>query len=177
MKRVLLLTALVMLVTACGFHVRGASSIRLPPELGVMRVTMSGKGYQPLLIEVRASLLEQGKVKLVDDVTESVPVLHLHAEINNSQVLAVDSSGRVSAYLLDYRVDFSLDGADGKPLLKRQPVKIQREYVFNRLKVLATEKQSEYLRNEMRRDAARQILRRLASLNLSASENGNADQP
>jgi LPS-assembly lipoprotein len=164
-------------LSACGFHLRGAASVTLPPELAVMRVTMGGGAYPPLLVEVRNALLALGAVRLTDDVAAGVPVLHLHNETQGRQVLAIDSSGRVSAYLLDYRVDFSLEGPDGKPLLKRQPVKLQREYNFDRLAVLATEKQGEFLQNEMRRDAAQQILRRLASLNFARATNGNADQP
>ena len=161
-------------LSACGFHLRGASSATLPPELAEMRVTMSGTGYPPLLIEVRNALLGLGTVKLTDDVAANVPVLQLHGESSASRVLAIDASGRVSAYLLEYRVDFSLNGADGKVLLPRQAVKLQREYTFDRLNVLATEKQSEFLQTEMRRDAAQQILRRLASLNTAAP--ADADQ-
>ena len=161
-------------LSACGFHLRGASSATLPPELAEMRVTMAGAGYPPLLIEVRNALLGLGTVKLTDDVAASVPVLQLYGESSGTRVLAIDASGRVSAYLLEYRVDFSLNGADGKPLLPRQAVKLQREYTFDRLNVLATEKQSEFLQTEMRRDATQQILRRLASLNTAGP--ADADQ-
>jgi len=177
MKRIAWILSLLLLLTACGFHLRGASSVRLPPELAVIRVTMGGASYPPLLVEVRNALLALGDVKLTDDVTAKVPVLHLQAENSGSEVLAIDSSGRVSAYLLNYRVDFSLDGADGKPLLIRQPIRLQREYSFDRLAVLATEKQSEFLQTEMRRDAAQQILRRLASLNFTRVSNSDAGQP
>lgn len=164
---------------SCGFHLRGASSVTLPPELAVMRVTMGGPAaYPPLLVEVRNALHALGKVRLTDDVSAAVPVLHLHSENLASQVLAIDSSGRVSAYLLDYRVDFTLEGPDKQPLLRRQSVKLQREYQFDRLAVLATEKQSEFLHNEMRRDAAQQILRRLTSLNRPrTAATTHADQP
>lgn len=160
----LALLALAGLLAGCGFHLRGASSAQLPPELATLRVTMGG-GYPPLLVEVRNALLQLGTVRLTDDVAAPVPVLQLHGERSLSRVLSIDASGRISAYLLDYRVDFTLAGADGKPLLPRQSVKLQREYTFDRLNVLATEKQSEFLQTEMRRDAAQQIVRRLASLN------------
>jgi LPS-assembly lipoprotein len=177
MKRAITILVIALLVSACGFHLRGASSIKMPPELSVLRVTMAGASYPPLLVEVRNALLALGDVRLTDDVSAGVPVLHLHSESNANQVLAIDSSGRVSAYLLNYRVDFSLEGADGKPLLVRQPVRLQREYSFDRLAVLATEKQTEFLQTEMRRDAAQQILRRLASLNFARQANGDAGQP
>ena len=171
----LLLVTCCLLLVSCGFHLRGTSSVELPPELSTLRVTMGGKGYPPLLVEVRNALLALGNVRLTDDVTASVPVLRLHSESSASQVLAIDGSGRISAYLLNYRVDYSLTGADKKPLLQNQSVKLQREYGFDRLNVLASEKQSEFLQNEMRRDVAQQILRRLARFSSADAVDGNAD--
>jgi len=166
---------LYLALPGCGFHLRGTSSVALPPELSTLRVTMGGKGYPPLLVEVRNALLALGNVRLTDDVTASVPVLRLHSESSASQVLAIDGSGRISAYLLNYRVDYSLTGADKKPLLPNQSVKLQREYGFDRLNVLASEKQSEFLQSEMRRDVAQQILRRLARFSSANAVGTNAD--
>ena len=162
-------------LSACGFHLRGASSVELPPELAVMRVTMGGSSYPPLLVEVRNALLALGTTRLTDDVAAPVPVLQLQGESSQSQVLAIDSSGRINAYLLHYRVSFSLLGGDGRVLLPEQAVRLQREYTFDRLNVLATERQSEFLQTEMRRDAAQQILRRLASL--TTMQPADAAQP
>lgn len=167
--------ALVAVLSGCGFHLRGTSSVTLPPELSNLRVTMSGAGYPPLLVEVRNALLALGGVQLTDDVSASVPVLQLHGESSSSQVLAIDSSGRISAYLLNYRVDYSLTGPDKKPMLPKQSVKLQREYGFDRLNVIASEKQSEFLQNEMRRDVAQQILRRLARVGAANAVSGHAD--
>lgn len=167
---------LYLALNGCGFQLRGASSVTLPPELRVLRVSM-GTGFPPLLIEVRNSLRVLGNVRLTEDATASVPVLNLLNEQSINEVLSIDSTGRINAYLLSYRVDFSLTGADGKPLLPVQAVKLQREYTFDRLNVLATEHQSEFLQNEMRRDAAQQILRRLASLNLARDAKVDAAQP
>lgn len=171
------LLTVVLLLAGCGFHLRGTSAMSLPPQLSVMRVTMGGGSYPPLLVEMRNALLALGAVRLTDDVAAGVPVLRLYGETSVSEVLAIDSSGRVSGYLLNYRVDFALDGGDGKPLLPAQSVKLQREYTFDRLNVLATEKQSDFLQSEMRRDATQQILRRLASLNAAHAADGHADQP
>jgi len=165
-------------VSACGFHLRGASSVVLPPEYSVMRVTMSGgQAYPPLLMEVRHALLVLGSVKLTEDVSASVPVLTLYSESFQNEVLSLDSSGRINSYLLNYRATYSLAGSDGKALLPMQAVKLQRELSFDRLNVLASEKQGEFLQSEMRRDAAQQILRRLASLNFSKPDTARATQP
>lgn len=140
-----------------------------------MRVTMGGASYPPLLVEMRNALQVLGGVNLTDDVSANVPVLQLLGESSETQVLAIDSSGRISAYLLNYRVDYSLLGPDKKMLLPKQPVKLQREYGFDRLNVIATEKQSEFLQTEMRRDVVQQILRRLARVGSANTAGSNAD--
>jgi len=171
-----LLIACCSLLASCGFHLRGTSSVALPPELSTLRVTMGGAAaYPPLLVEVRNALLALGNVQLTDDVSASVPELQLHKESSVKQVLAIDSSGRISVYLLNYRVDYSLVGPDKKPLLRNQSVKLQREYGFDRVNVLASEKQSEFLQIEMRRDVAQQILRRLAQYSSTNAVGNDAD--
>jgi len=164
-------------LSGCGFHLRGNSTATLPPELSVMRVTMGGSGNPPLLVEMRKALLALGTVRLTDDVTARTPLLQLLGETIQTQELAIDSSGRPIAYLLNYRANFSLIGADGKPLLAGQSVKLQREYAFDRLNVIASEKQSDFIQAEMRRDAAQQIVRRLASLNTPGTTTSDATQP
>jgi LPS-assembly lipoprotein len=171
------LSSLSVLVAACGFHLRGTEAVSLPPELATLRLTMGGGAYPPLLVEVRDALLAQGGVQITDDVKASTPVLQILQESVANEVLATDSTGRVNAYLLNYRVDFSVTGADNKVLLERQSIRMQRELGFSRLSVLASEKQSEFLQTEMRRDAARQIVRRLADLRVQRKDDDRGHQP
>ncbi|MDH4134528.1 MAG: LPS assembly lipoprotein LptE [Gammaproteobacteria bacterium] len=143
-----------------------------------MRVTMSGgQAYPPLLTEVRRALLVLGSVRLTEDVSAAVPVLTLYSEVFQNEVLSLDSSGRINSYLLNYRASYSLADGKGNTLLPKQSVKLQREFSFDRLNVIATEKQGEFLQTEMRRDAAQQILRQLASLNLAKPDTARAAQP
>jgi len=150
-------------LSACGFQLRGAGGATLPAELSVMRVTAGGgPAYPPALVEMRNALQSQAGVRLVD--TPGVPTLTLLEERADSQVLAIDSTGKVSNYLLNYSLTFALADAAGKELVGSQSVKLQREYSFDKLSVLAKEKEDEFLRREMRGDAVQQILRRLASV-------------
>jgi outer membrane lipopolysaccharide assembly protein LptE/RlpB len=55
---------------------------------------------------------------------------------------------------------------DNKLLSEPQTVKVQRDHQFDRLNVLAKEREERELRNEMQRDAAQQILRHLSRISL-----------
>jgi LPS-assembly lipoprotein len=111
---------------------------------------------------MRNALQSQAGAQVVD--TPGVPTLTLLDESADSQVLAIDSTGKASHYLLNYKLTFALADATGRELLSAQSVKLQREYSFDKLSVLATEKENEFLRREMRRDAVQQVLRRLAGV-------------
>ena len=148
-----------LLLASCGFHLRGQESASLPPALSVLR--LSAPAYAPLTVEMRNALQGQAGVKIVEDVTMPAATLSLYNETVGSQVLAIDIAGRVSDYLLNYSVTFALTAADGHALLAPQTIKLQREYTFDKLNVLAKEKEDEFLRLEMQRDAVQQILRLL----------------
>lgn len=151
-----------LLLSACGFHLRGQESANLPASLATLR--LSAPAYAPLTVEMRNALKGRAGIRLVEDIDASVATLTLSGEHISSQVQAIDITGKVSDYLLNYSVTFSLNAADGKVLLPSQVIKLQREYTFDKLNVLAKAREDEFLRQEMRRDAVQQILRRLANL-------------
>lgn len=151
-----------LLLSACGFHLRGQEFGNLPASLATLR--LSASAYAPLTVEMRNVLKGQAGIRVVEDMEESAATLILAGESVQSQVQAIDISGKVSDYLLNYSVTFSVTAADGTVLLPSQVIKLQREYTFDKLNVLAKEREDEFLRHEMRRDAVQQILRRLASL-------------
>jgi LPS-assembly lipoprotein len=57
-----------------------------------------------------------------------------------------------------------LTGKDGKALAESQTIRVQRDHAFDRLNVLAKEREEQELRREMQRDAVQQILRRLSRI-------------
>lgn len=159
-----LLVVLTLSLGACGFHLRGTASSALPETLSHLRVTMadSRAKYPAVLVEVRNALQGIAGVTLAD-YQEQAPLLTLFGEFFETQVVAVDRGGRATAYLLNYKVSFKLADAQGKEWVPAQTVKLQREYTFDRLNVLAKEREEDFLKLEMQRDAAQQILRRLAA--------------
>lgn len=144
--------------TACGFHLRGAASATLPPTLSGLQVTMPGLLVDPpLLVEVRNALRAEGVNAAVQG-----PTLTLLGEQFSVEVLAIDTTGRVSDYLLNYALRYRLNDAGGQPLIAPTSIKLQREQSFDRLNVLATEKEQTFLKESMRQQAIAQLLRQLA---------------
>ncbi len=169
----LLLATCHLLLISCGFHLRGTGKVQLPPMLSTLRVMVENNQQQndPLLVAMKNALRTQTDAQIED--TGDAPLLVLNGERSDSQVLSVSSTGKADEYLLKYEVSFRLTGKDGKTLAESQTVRVQRDHAFDRLNVLAMEKEEQELRREMRRDAVQQILRRLSRITPTDS---HADQ-
>ncbi len=127
-----------------------------------MRVVIenSRAANDPLLVAMKNALRTQAKIKVED--APDVPVLILSNERFQSETLSVGSTGKVSEYLLKYELSFRLTNIKGGDDTAPQTIRIRRDYTFDSLNVLAKEKEGQALKNQMRRDAVQQVLRRLS---------------
>lgn len=150
-----------VLIAGCSFQLRGLGTAKLPPSLATLRVVVQGSqaANDPLRLTMEDALRVQAGATITQ--AGDAPVLTLTRENIDSQVLTVDASGKVSEYLLRYEISFSLADVNGE-LLAPQTLRLQRDYRFNPLNVLAKEQEEENLKRELRRDAFSQIIRRLA---------------
>lgn len=155
--RLLLVLGAILLIGACGFHPRDAGVATLAPALAVLRV----EGSQEVVREaVRNALIVDAGARITE--AAGVPLLTLTSESIQSEVLAITAAGTQSDFLLNYSIGYSLRAADGAMLIPARTIRLQREYTFDKLNVLASERHDDFLRAAMRRDAVQQILRALA---------------
>ena len=154
--------ALSVTLGGCGFHLRTGHEAALPPALSVMRVTMPGSGlkYPGLVLAVSRALLDRG-VTVVNK--GNVPSVVLLSETMIPLIVTINSNGGATGYLLDYEATFSLQGPHGRILMAPSAVRVQREYTFDPLNILAMAREQTYLEKRMRISAARQIVWRLAT--------------
>lgn len=126
------------------------------------RTYVAGATNSSLYYELESALISAGSL-VVGSPEAATAILTIHNEDFRRRVLSVDSSGRASEYELRLRVAYSLGSADGSLPAKRDEVSLLRDYRFDPASVLSSGKEEEILREEMRRQAVRQILRRLQS--------------
>jgi len=134
----------------------------MPPVFAALRVTMpaSGLRYPPLVLAVRHALLNRG-VAIVPK--GNVPTVVLVGETMTPIIASINNNGGASTYLLDYSATFSVQAPDGAVLIAPTIIRVQREYSFDALNVLAMAREQAYLERRMRAAAARQIIWRLIS--------------
>lgn len=152
-----------LLLSSCGFQLRGTGSQVLPESLATLRVRTedSAAVQEPALTAVRMALHAAGGTVVE---TGNFPELVLFGERSDSQVLSVRAAtGKAAEYLLTYSLSFRLLDVAGRELAPAQTVRLQRDHAFNPVHVLAKEQEERELRAAMQRDAAAQIVRRLTN--------------
>jgi LPS-assembly lipoprotein len=149
--------ALVLALSACGFHLR--SALVLPPDLGPVRV-VSVDRYSPLAESLAQALTRAGAVPATEHTTDAT-VLDLMAEQWGDRPISLDELGRAQEYSLRYAVTFELRRPDGTTIVPRQTIELARDYVSNPVQAIGTEGEREILQGEMRREMVASVLRRL----------------
>ena len=119
-------------------------------------------------------------IKITDPTSEqtAVAVLQLLNENFSRRQLSSGSSTLIKEYELNYAITFtlykqSLGKQNNDTLLANQTINITREQTFDEAQVLAKTTEQQKLQQEMIRDAARQILRRLQSIQYTNTNANN----
>ncbi|PHM48007.1 LPS biosynthesis protein [Xenorhabdus miraniensis] len=154
-----LLLGLAVLVTAgCGFHLRGTTQV--PKELQTLQLS-SGDPYGPLARSVRQQL-RLNDVKIIEHGDASVPILKLLGSNENKETVSVFQDGKAAERQLILYVDAQVLMPDGSiyPLQAR----VDRSFFDNPLEALAKDAENELVQQEMREQAAHQLMRQLLTV-------------
>jgi len=153
MKKPLVL-ALVLLLGACGFQLRGAA------QLPFKSLYVEGGG-SALGVDLQRALRYGSNVQIAATPAEAQAVLQVLGESREKRILSISANGRVSEYVLFYRFSFRLHDGKGKELMSAQPLELKRDISFNDAQVLAKEQEEAMLYRDMQADAVQQVIRRL----------------
>lgn len=149
------LVAAVLLLAGCGFQLRGA--LDLPQNIQTVHVMAP----QALRNDILA-LLESSGVGASTSGSEADANITVTSERFSRRVLSVDpTTGKEREFELAYSVTFGVTRRDGSQVIEDGTVNLLRDYVFDPQAVIGTSREEDLLRDEMRRDAARQLMRRL----------------
>ena len=148
--------SLALLISACGFHLRGLGSF----ELALTELEFSAAdSYSPLSDTVRKRLISQG-VNLSPSAEFN---LHLgHENYSKRKV-----SGNPGSHSAEYQITTSLDyriNSGGINNLVQDRVQVQRYLSINQNQASASDEEERLLRKEMRDELVMQLMLRLQAL-------------
>jgi LPS-assembly lipoprotein len=162
-KRKLLLVGATLLLTACGFHLRGT---------GVDRISLSD-------LDVQARDAYGDTVRELRDMLEGSGVnvhqgaqytLYLANERDDRRTASYSGGSRSAETELTKSLEYQIRGAGDLPLLSNR-LEVQRVYVYDGNNPIGYEQESVKLGEEMRRDLLQQLMLRLQSLDASKLAN------
>lgn len=148
---------LVLGLSACGFHLRTDAAI----ALDLKSIYIDGGESDPELKGELIDAFERSQVEVTEQSENVNYVLKLDELESKRTVLSVGSGGNAAEFQLLLRVGFTLENAQSKQSSPPQIVEVQREQTNDDTAVLAVTDEQAQLFSEMRRDAVREILRRV----------------
>lgn len=158
LNRLLLLLPLLLLVTACGFKLQARAE--LPHEMARTKLVIQAP-YSEFARRLE-SYLEQNGVEVViglrDAAILEVPVNNMRKEIQS-----IGDNARVREFLIRHTVQFRLLDSEGNEMIPLQTFEQSRVYSFNKQDILAAERESEFLSNDLSDSLARMVVRRLGT--------------
>jgi len=164
MRRLFPLLLPLLLLSACGFHLRGS---RPQAEVdSVSSVYIRAERAADLAREVTAQL-KDADIEVVADPDKAEYLLTLSNSRVERNVLSVNAqTGKAEEYQLLLTVKMSVARmsevhAGGEPLVADEAVQVERDYTFDEDAVLGKYSEEQVLEEEMTQLAANRIIRRL----------------
>ena len=154
--RMIALFLTTILLTACGFHLRGQAA--MPFDTLYLNAANPGT---PFIADLRQSL-EANHVKLVNSADKADLTLDIVSEIADKQILTLGGSGRVNEFTLKYRISLRAYDKQLRDWIPAEEMVMERNYSYNDAQILAKEAEEALLYQSMRTDMVQQIVRRLS---------------
>ncbi|MBP6345095.1 LPS assembly lipoprotein LptE [Neisseriaceae bacterium CLB008] len=152
----LMLLVAVLGLSACGFHLRGMGGTVRPMPFTTVHVSGDGTLVGPLNVVLKRN--ETIKVVGAGQAEASLEVLNESAK---REVLTINRGGSVNEYLYRFTATAQLH-KNGAPYGEPMNVTVRRTMDYTDRDVLGKEDEEGQLWQEMRMDAAEQLVRRLA---------------
>jgi len=151
-----------LLLSACGFQLRGAA------QLPFNTIFVQAPPTSQFATQVRRAVQAGSSTRLTNAPEQAEVLLQILNEAQEKQILSLSGGGRVSEYLLRYRVSFRLTDGKNREHIPATEIVLQRDLSYSDDQALAKESEEAQLYRDMRSDAVRQLVRRLQSANLKS---------
>ncbi|MDR0278357.1 MAG: LPS assembly lipoprotein LptE [Paucimonas sp.] len=156
-KRNLLVMGLAVMLSACGFHLRGTGT----NELAIKELDLSARNaYGETVTQLRDVLKSNGV-----NVHAGAPYkLVLTNEAETQRAASYAGSGRSVEYELQTQLFYDIQGSNNTVLMSDK-LEVQKIYVHDGNNITGSGQEATQLRKEMRRDLVQKMVLRLQLLN------------
>ncbi len=155
-KRNLLVMGLAVMLSACGFHLRGTGT----NELAIKELDLSARNaYGDTVNDLRSLLVSSGV-----NVHSGAPYkLVLTNEAESQRAASYAGSARSVEYELSTQLSYDIQGRNNTPLISDK-LEVQKVYVHDGNNITGSGQEADQIRKEMRRDLVQKMVLRLQLL-------------
>ena len=155
-KRNLLVMGLAVLLSACGFQLRGTGTT----ELAIKELDLSARNaYGPTVTQMR-QVLENSGVKVIAGAPFK---LILTNEQESQRILSYAGAGRTGEYQLTTVLEYDIRGQRDRELLSDK-IEVQKVFIHDGNNLAGSEQEADDARKEIRRDLVQRMMLRLQQL-------------
>ncbi|WP_434627978.1 hypothetical protein J3P89_03395 [Pseudomonas sp. Z1-14] len=155
-KRNLLVMGLAVLLSACGFQLRGTGTT----ELAIKELDLSARDAYGDTVKMLRQTLENSGVKVYSGAPYK---LVLASEQQSQRSLSYAGAGRSAEYELTNVLNYEIRGQNGLSLLDDK-LQVQKVYLHDGNNITGSDQESVEVRGEMRRELVQRMMLRLQQL-------------
>ncbi|MGO4324035.1 hypothetical protein QMK47_25625 [Pseudomonas sp. P9_35] len=156
-KRNLLVVGLAVLLSACGFQLRGTGTT----ELAIKELDLSARDAYGETVKMLRQTLENSGVKVYSGAPYK---LVLASEQQSQRSLSYAGAGRSAEYELTNVLSYEIRGHNNLSLLDDK-LQVQKVYLHDGNNITGSDQESIEVRGEMRRELVQRMMLRLQQLN------------
>ena len=151
--QIVVITIMLML-SGCGFYLKGKRP--LPPELHHVRINNTASPVVESELE-RALRTEVERRGGYISRAPKASILRITRVSEDEQVLSLGPDGKAIEYLLTITVNYMLQ-RDGQAVVPEQSLTVYEEYSFDKREIVASEHESQDIRDALNRELAELIM-------------------
>ncbi|QJP97748.1 MULTISPECIES: LPS-assembly lipoprotein LptE [Pseudomonas] len=155
-KRNLLVMGLAVLLSACGFQLRGTGT----NELSIKELDLSARNAYGETVTQLRQVLEASGVKVVSGAPYK---LYLADEQENQRILSYAGAGRTGEYQVSTVLSYDIRGEKGL-LLKSDKLEVQKVFIHDGNNLVGSDQEANDARRETRRELVQRMMLRLQQL-------------
>jgi len=159
MNKSILTILILLLVTGCGFTMRGYDATLLSPDLQQIQLSFNASNNE--LAQVLRRRLTSSGVEIVMDSTAYK--LTIGDEQNLERIISVNRNVRAGEYEITLTASFQLEN-NGEVVIAREIISVDQIYEADPNNAAAKTNEAELVLDELRQALTEQIIRRLQTL-------------
>lgn len=158
-KQKILILVILLLLTACGFKLRGQIS-----SLPFKSLYISAPDGHTIGMDLERAISTSSTTRVATHREGAEAMLEVTSAVHERAILSLSGGGRVRDFNLIYRVIYRLVDQQGVEIVPNTEIAITRILPFLDAQILAKEAEEKLLQKDMQADAIQQILWRLSAI-------------